>query len=202
MQREQKEENKRRAKREAACGRGRVGSACRGSPPAAVPSRSACPAPCGPTRGLRRRPRPGLRDSSPRGGALLLVGAATCSSTPPPAPTAAQLDWSWGPERLPPTAGRRRAPPRHPRSETPFRSRDGKSWRRGRLLSRAERAPRGRGARDSPGTGCLWQRLLLVPVVPESRPRGSPHPSPRGRAPTIPFPSRAGRREQEQMERQ
>ena len=77
--------------------------------------------------------------------------AATCPSTPPPAPTAAQLYWSWGPERLPPTAGRRRAPPRHPRSETPLRSRDGKSWRRRRLLSPAERARSSlaRGSRSS-----------------------------------------------------
>ena len=64
------------------------------------------------------------------------------------------------------------------------------------------RAPRWRGARGPPGTGCLWRRLLLVPVVPESQPRRSPHPSLRGWAPSNPFPCRAVRREQEQMERQ
>ena len=45
--------------------------------------------------------------------------AATCLAPPRPAPTAAQLGWSWGPERLPLAAGQLRALHRRLWSGTP-----------------------------------------------------------------------------------
>ncbi|XP_043452053.1 translation initiation factor IF-2-like [Prionailurus bengalensis] len=89
--------------------------------------RSACPLLC-PTRiavgVLSARPAPRPASGKPR------------PAPPPPAPSAAQLGRSWGPERPPPTAGRRRAPRRCLRSgplSAALRSRDGKSGSRRRL---------------------------------------------------------------------
>lgn len=65
----------------------------------------------------------------------------------------AQLGWSCGPERTPcrrqPVASLRYLPLVQDPFSAPLRSRDGKSWRWGWLLGRAERAPCGSGASDA-----------------------------------------------------
>lgn len=119
---------------------------------------------------------------------MLLAGGRRLPAKLRSIPTAARLGWSWGSERLTPTAGQQRAPRRRPWSgilSAPLRSHDGKSWRRRRLPSRAERAPRLHGALGSPGTGCLRRRLLLGP---SGLGDFCPSPRPRGRAPATSLP--------------
>ena len=130
-----------------------------------------------PGAGLRRRPHRTLRR-------LCSVQSKRPS---PPTASAAQLGWSWGPERLSPTAGPRRAPRRHLGSRTALRSRDGKSWRCRRHTGPAERAPRPRGSRS------ITPRAPAAAAPAVSRgPRaptqwGFPHQRPQGRASATPL---------------
>lgn len=124
--------------------------------------------------------------------------AATCPALAPPAPTAAQLGWSWGPERLSPSAGQRRAPRRHLQSGTPSP-----------LLSAPAMGKVGAGGCSPAGLSALLAGagfLVLCapgacggdsccpPLPPSSAPRwvptprGLPHQGPRGRAPATPLP--------------
>nr|XP_044607078.1 uncharacterized protein LOC123278382 [Equus asinus]XP_044607085.1 uncharacterized protein LOC123278382 [Equus asinus] len=64
-----------------------------------------------PRTGLRRRLHRGRGTPAP---ARVAAPGSVQSTRPPPlTSSAAQLGWSWGPERLSPTAHRRRAPRRH-----------------------------------------------------------------------------------------
>ncbi|XP_044895919.1 basic proline-rich protein-like [Felis catus] len=104
-------------------------------------------APAHVARGIQRAtpPPPRLPPPRPNSDAVGVLSARPAPrpasgeprpAPPPPALSAAQLGPSWGPERPPPTAGRRRAPRRRLRSgplSAALRSRDGKSGRRRRL---------------------------------------------------------------------
>ncbi|XP_053766102.1 translation initiation factor IF-2-like [Panthera pardus] len=93
----------------------------------------------------RRRLRPRPPPPRPNSDAVRVLSARPAPrpasgeprpAPPPPAPSAAQLGRSWGAERPPPTAGRRRALRRRLRSgplSAALRSRDGESGRRRRL---------------------------------------------------------------------
>ena len=107
------------------------------------------------------------RDSSPRGGASLLA-RRHLPATPRPAPTAAQLVWSWGPERLAPATGQRRAPRRRLASGIPPRR---EKLARRRLLIPVKRAPSRCGALGHLRPGRLRRRLCWVLLVPEFLPR-------------------------------
>lgn len=123
--------------------------------------------------------------------------AATCLAPPRPAPTAAQLGWSWGPERLPLAAGQLRALHGRLWSGTPS------------LLSAPAMGKVGVGGVSPAGLSALLAGAgLLVlcapgssgggsccpPRLPSAAPRwaltpaGLPHQGPRGRAPATPLP--------------
>lgn len=151
-------------------------------PPSRVASQLAAPAP--PVTSVRLHPRAAaarssvptraLRTSPARASGSHLPGAASAR------PAAAQLGWSWGPERTPcrlqPGAPRRRLPSVRDPLSAPLRSRDGKSWRRRRLPGQAERAPSGRGASGDLSPGRPQQPLLLLHAAPRLDPTLDPDP--------------------------
>lgn len=147
------------------------------SPPAAPPSSP---------RARARSARASIWAPPPRGGgshgpnpssskkAQPGRAAATCPAKPA---AAAQLAWSWGPERLCPLRSRPAecpAPttcaPGPPFSAPLASGGDGKSWHRLRLPSPAERAPSRRGALGPLRPGRLWPRGLLPPAAPQFGP--------------------------------